>query len=376
MFKGLLRIRNLLFLLATLAALALFLANGCGDKYSLPSDLPPPDYTHGGVDTTYIQINPIWTSADGRDFNFPMDVFVGYDQFIYVCDTRNNRVVKLDVEGAFIESDSVMHPVAITQDRGLDLLVVAGDYETIAISGTPPDTVKTVYGNAVYRKKYFGDQGFQAVWRASSPYWEEVVHGRTLWHEAEFFGISASLDIDKEYFLADFRKNRIIRFGPNDLPIPPTLIEEGDGLGQTKYPSDLYSYEIAGQKLLVYAGTGALGVQVVNPANGKPVFGDTANIPPLVRFQARPPKDVAVDELSNFYVLLQDPDPTAGRAYSYYFYKFDRYGQPLLSFGSYGSGDRQFRSPSGLAYKNGVIYIADSGNNRILRFQLSTDARR
>lgn len=44
-----------------------------------------------------------------------------------------------------------------------------------------------------------------------------------------------------------------------------------------------------------------------------------------------------------------------------------------VSFGGYGSGPRQFIDPSGVAYFQQVVYVADKGNNRISRFKLNTD---
>lgn len=369
-------------LLAIFAVVALTLVSGCGDKVALPSDLPKPDPNNPGIDTTYVQVNPVWTGAGGLSFNQPHDVVVGYDQYIYICDTKNNRIVKMAVDGTFIESDSAINPVAVTQDRGLDLLMVAGDYVT-----TRPDTIfpgtdsmrivedSTVYGNAVYRKRHFGNGEFEMVWQAASPYWStyDPLHARWIWHEAEFWGITASTETDKLYFLADFWKGRIVRFNSEDLGVPPVVVDSGVAYGKTSYPSDVYFYTIAGKNYLAFAqGIGNFGVQVVSPINGIPIFTPSEDgLPPLVRINSRGYKQVAVDEYSNFYVLLEKTDPDLGT--TRLFYKYDRKGQLLLSFGTEGSGERQFRSPRGLAYLNGIIYIADTGNNRIVRYQLATD---
>jgi sugar lactone lactonase YvrE len=44
-----------------------------------------------------------------------------------------------------------------------------------------------------------------------------------------------------------------------------------------------------------------------------------------------------------------------------------------VSFGGTGSGPYQFRRPSGLAFSNRMLYVADPGNNRISRFKLTSD---
>ena len=45
----------------------------------------------------------------------------------------------------------------------------------------------------------------------------------------------------------------------------------------------------------------------------------------------------------------------------------------LVSFGGTGEGLTQFNNPKGVAYLNQVVYVADAGNGRVLRFKLTTD---
>jgi hypothetical protein len=44
-----------------------------------------------------------------------------------------------------------------------------------------------------------------------------------------------------------------------------------------------------------------------------------------------------------------------------------------VSFGGSGSGPGQFSRPSGLAWSNRVLYVADAGNRRISRYKLTSD---
>lgn len=52
-------------------------------------------------------------------------------------------------------------------------------------------------------------------------------------------------------------------------------------------------------------------------------------------------------------------------------YKFTDFGDELQSFG----GPSVFNSPYAVPYFDKIIYVADAGNNRILRFMLSTDLK-
>lgn len=44
-----------------------------------------------------------------------------------------------------------------------------------------------------------------------------------------------------------------------------------------------------------------------------------------------------------------------------------------VSFGGSGNGPRQFNNPSGVAYFQRIVYVADRDNNRIARYRLNTD---
>ena len=76
--------------------------------------------------------------------------------------------------------------------------------------------------------------------------------------------------------------------------------------------------------------------------------------------------DKALNKLFQFKPNGQegiDPPPAA----------VDRSENLIVSFGSLGSGPRQFNSPSGVAYYDEILYVADTGNNRIARYKLTTD---
>ena len=45
----------------------------------------------------------------------------------------------------------------------------------------------------------------------------------------------------------------------------------------------------------------------------------------------------------------------------------------IVSFGGLGAGPKQFNNPSGVAYFDQIVFVADMGNNRISRFKLTTD---
>jgi hypothetical protein len=91
----------------------------------------------------------------------------------------------------------------------------------------------------------------------------------------------------------------------------------------------------------------------------------TSPIQDLVNIKFGTPSGVTQDVNSNVFVI---------DALRNHLYKFNNAGRMLVeSFGSYGSGDKQFNSPMGVAHFSKVLYIADTQNNRIVRYKLSTD---
>jgi sugar lactone lactonase YvrE len=74
------------------------------------------------------------------------------------------------------------------------------------------------------------------------------------------------------------------------------------------------------------------------------------------------PEGAAIDNADNIYVADAAKDSI---------YKYNSFGQLLIKFG--GEGDFVFNSPSAVAFFDKTLYVADTDNNRILRYILSTD---
>jgi hypothetical protein len=96
-----------------------------------------------------------------------------------------------------------------------------------------------------------------------------------------------------------------------------------------------------------------------------PKFEPTSNVDLLKPGLVIEPQDITIDQLSNIYVIDSFKDSL---------YKFNSLGRlKSESFGGQGTGTSQFNLPMGVAFFDKTLYICDTGNNRILRFILSTD---
>lgn len=71
------------------------------------------------------------------------------------------------------------------------------------------------------------------------------------------------------------------------------------------------------------------------------------------------PRAIAVDSMNNIYVVDSGNSQIK---------KFDSTGKLLLSWGSLGSGNGQFKNPSGILIDQKYVYIVDTGNSRIQKF--------
>lgn len=358
------------YTLAVLCTVFILALSSCGEKLDL-SQFPINNDPGTIGDTTYIPITPIITG-----FNEPADIYFGYDQQLYVADKNNDRVVQMNQAGVIIGySNFILRPRKITQDRNYDLLVIASVIDTI-----PPNILDTV--DVVFRFKLQPNGGLLSgvtptiAFKSNQPTPIPGDHGR-------FTGI------------ATFQDNHYVvtRSGPNNSsPIDPdNAIFKINRFDETvPVPERLSGFEVEGQGLLSLQGTSGIATftynnsdviyvqnspnvafkvqwavydEVENTYNAKYQPGSGVDL--LRNGLLVEPGDVTLDQFNNIYVIDAFKDSL---------YKFNALGQlKSESFGGTGTSASQFKNPLGVAFFNRTLYICDTGNNRILRYILSTD---
>ncbi len=358
------------YVIVYIAMIFAFLFSSCGDKIDLSQF--PLNTDPGTIgDTTYIPITPIITG-----FNEPADIYFGYDQQIYVADKNNNRVVQLNLAGAIVSySNFILRPKKITQDRNYDLLVIGAVIDTI-----PPNILDTV--DVVFRFKLQPNGGVLAGVNPSVAFKSNQTtpipgdHGK-------FTGIST---FQNNYYV-------VTRSGPNNSSQidPDNGIFRIDRFDNTvPVPERLSGFEVEGQGLLSLQGTSGIStftsnnndiIYIQNSSNAAfkvqwCLYDDientyTAKYDPgsgvdLLRNGLMiEPAGITLDQFNNIYVIDAFKDSL---------YKFNSLGKlKSESFGGTGASATQFKNPLGVAFFNKTLYICDTGNNRILRFVLSTD---
>ncbi|MEM7787634.1 MAG: hypothetical protein AAF594_07900, partial [Bacteroidota bacterium] len=124
------------------------LLSGCDGLFGSKDD-PTTDeiFREGQTDPTlvddvgYVPLNPFYTQGVGGPLDRPTDVYVGYDEFIYVADARGLHVLDLAGRPQFLLDQIAGQPLrditAVTQDRRLDVYVAARRDTTVAGADCP-----------------------------------------------------------------------------------------------------------------------------------------------------------------------------------------------------------------------------------------------
>ncbi|HEY9167637.1 MAG TPA: hypothetical protein VIS48_15895 [Candidatus Kryptonia bacterium] len=378
--------------LSVLAAAVLFV--GCNQKSNIvdPSTLPK---ATGQVvsDTNYIQIQPAWTA-----FSSPKDIKIGYDDFLYVTEPGKNRVAMANLAGTILGySQYIERPVAVTEDRRFNL-IVACEYDTM-VNGN----VVTVAAIAKLRLFNHSD----SIWAApveivyhENPRQQITRDGSgNLISGREFTGIAVLPD--NSYYVTRSGKNNsssvdpdnmILHFDKNDdeyssdyIDLVPTLVSTGTGFVAINQISNITTFNTRqyGTDFILTQTDPANAFKVkwitFNPGSElfapswdsrfslNPTTYSSGKLPDILSGIFVAPQAVMVDDRSNIYIIDSQLDSLM---------KFDLNGRLLReSFGPVKSGSMPLLHPSGITYFNKIIYISDTGHNRVLRYELSTDLK-
>lgn len=366
------------------ALLPILLIISCtAEKFKLPTIPSTEEQVNVGKEV-YVLLSPVLDASNGYNFKKPADVYFGADNLVYVADTGNDRIVMLDAGGAIQgASQFIPHPEAITQDDSLRLLIVN---KTNTIYRIDLYKYNHVIGNAPV------DTVYQQLSEPSRQFTGISVHNKFEYYVTVIDTADSSSNTVAFSFIYDFNADHTLK-GP--LP----LFNNGTGLNSAIVPTGIVSLR---ERFL------DISVQETTPAyifcqRGKTrlitnnfkvqattttiIEGDEVVIPntSLIGSDLYDvnkyyfPEDVTIDRSGFVFVVdkgraLNDPDTTKQLPG---FYRFAPSGLQLQAVLGLGSGAGQFNSPKGIAVapfkEEQIVYVADTGNDRILMFQLSTE---
>jgi hypothetical protein len=342
--------------------------SGCGEKFDISELSSSSGNANITGDTMYVQINPEWNG-----FNHPQDIIVGREPFIYVADTENDRVVMLNLNGDILGERHIRRPVALAQDYKLNLIVCA-QLDTIVNGQT------NTFG-AVYKLDLVAVQHQIAIAPITKllprpvdlNYPKRRYTGVAVFYNNTFYvartGPNNSSFIDPDNSILYFSPKKLFAGGEGDTLIGriPNIDPISSGLVSANQISSLTSFKTKNIDFIeTLTGNNSLKVQwltyVVTPVSADyearltPSDGGDLMMPN--KFVQ--PEGTCIDDANNIYVADANKDSI---------FKFTPFGDELQSFG----GIDVFNGPYAVAYFDNILYVADTGNNRILRFILSTE---
>ncbi|MFN3873044.1 MAG: hypothetical protein ACK4R9_08580 [Ignavibacterium sp.] len=336
----------------------------CEDKFELP--------TTSGLgnisgDTVYVQINPAW-----EGFNNPQDIYIGNEPFIYVADTDNDRIVMMNLAGTVLGTKPIKRPVAISQDYQLNL-IVCSEFDTLGTTFGAVYKINLVAANhnisdapvtrLLPRPNVPSDLKTGIRYTGVAVFYDNSFYvARTGPNNSSIFDPDNSILIFQKKLLADGSKTDTL------IGRLPSIEPVGTGLLTAFNISSLASFKKRNNDfVMTLTGNTTFKTQWLyfnfsseTPGYESKLSPGTNQMMSVNKFSR--PEGVTVDNSGNIYVADADRDSI---------YKFNSFGDELQSFG----GPQLFNEPYAVAHFDKTLYVVDKGNNRILRFILSTDLR-
>jgi len=280
-----------------------------------------------------------WFGSQGTasgQFNFPRNLAVGPDGYLYVADTGNHRIQVFDPQGNFVRQWGSYGnaPGQFNEPWG------------IAVDGEGNVYVADTWN---HRIQVFDSQGkFLRQWGSFA-----TTDGQ-LGQPGVFWGPRAiAIDAEGNLYVADTGNKRIQKFDPQGK-----FLGQWGGFGRTEgYFDEPVGIAIDAEGNIYVADTWNRRVQKFDkdfnyltqwPIEGW--FGESVVNKPYL----------AVD--AEGYVYASDPE-------GYRILVFDSQGNFKATFGQYGKDAKSFALPTGLALdSDGRLWVADADNHRVMLF--------
>jgi len=324
-----------------------------------------------GGDTVFVQLKPVWAG-----FNKPQDIMIGKEPFIYVADTENNRIVLMNLAGDILGSRSIQKPIALAQDYKLNLIVCA-EFDTTF--GGQTQTFSAVYKIDLFSVSHQIEIApiTRLLPRPADFNRPEIKYtGACVFFNNVFYiarkGPNNTSFVDPDNSILIFAPKKLINGGESDtlLGRVPNIDPIGQGPVSAFGISSMTSFNAQNIDIVItLTGNNSFKAQwlryVITPIDQRyeSNFSPNSGVAFMIPNKFERPEGSALDRSGNIYIADAGKDSI---------YKFNSFGDELQSFGSFGSDDT-FNEPHGVAFFDKTLYVVDTGNDRIVRFILSTD---
>lgn len=363
--------------------------------------LDVPIYTNREV--AYVPIQPVWDF-----FVDPVDIVPGFDEMLYVADAGTEEVIALDQAGNEQGRFPIPGITAIVQDRTLDILALGITDTTIGGTDYELSTLyrlelkNTLYGlnTAVIEHKvvhpFYFKVGFE-------PAYDGIVrlNGIGMLADNSYYLTRSGPTTGTTPFGGPH--DAVLLFDEEDNFVSPLQITTNLGvfgdyfnepfaISTLAQPPQSPFVDAAGDFVFTsLSSDNALQVQYIEKVESEGgnsyvpkelTTGDTTKADGFLYtpFRFANPTDVTFSGDGTNYIFVVDGEKDS-------LYQFTSTGLEGVkppagaestknikaSFGGTGSGIGNFSNPQGVAYLDQIVYVADAGNGRVLRFKLTTD---
>jgi DNA-binding beta-propeller fold protein YncE len=279
-------------------------------------------------------------------FNAPRGIAFAPDGSLYVADSRNHRIQHISADG--------------------NVLKVWGTFADLAAGSAPIGTFNEPWGVAVGPdgSVYVSDTWNHRV-QKFSPNGDPIkmwgVFGTAETPGALYGPRGIAVDKDGRVYVADTGNKRIVVYDSNGA-ILTQFGSEGFDPGQFSEPVDV---KVASDGKVYVTDTWNQRVQVLESADG-------INYTPVRQWQISGWVSQSLDNKPYLalrpdgHVFVTDPE-------GFRVIEFDEKDQFVQLWGQFGSDNSSFGLSSGIAVDlQGNIWVADAGNNRLMRFTVPT----
>jgi len=341
--------------------------NSCTDKFDISTFDDIGSNPNLGGDTVYIQLNPAW-----EGFNNPKDIYIGREPFIYIADTDNDRIVMMNLDGQILGTKNIKKPVAIAQNYELDLIVCA-QFDTTVQGVTR--TYNAVYSIDMVSVNHRIEEApiSKLLPRESDLNFPQREYTAVAtFYDNSFYvarkGPSNTSIFDPDNSILIFHPKSFYNLGEGDTLIGRVANVDpiSSGLVSANQISSLTSFSTGIDFIATLTGNNSFKAQwfhyQITPIDERYIsqFSSGSGADFVVPNKFENPEGSCLDNTSNIFIADAAKDSI---------YKFNSFGDELQSFG----GSQLFNQPHAVAFFDRTLYVLDTGNNRILRFILSTD---